>query len=848
MRRLLRSLVFAVGAAVCLAAAADPAPHVAVPRLATPPTLDGKIDASEWHGAVELGPFRQRYPLDGAPPSDPTIARLAFAGDALYVAIDCPQSVPIVDRITRRDRLNESDRVYVSIGARGDRRTAFEFAVNAAGQLVDRLRFNDNEVSLDWDEVWDARTQRRLDGSGWSVEIRIPLRALRFEPRDTADWDLQIRRYITQRQETDEWAPVPRTVGGEVAHYGTLTPPAGLRRPSPLQLRPYVLTFARHRDALHTHRGWDGGGNLGLDLKWHLSSSLVLDLAINPDFAQVEADQVILNLSTYEIQLPEKRPFFLEGIDTFATPLQLLYTRRIGLPVGEPVLREEPPYREALASAPEPSRILVAAKLAGTIGARFTLGLLAALVDRSTVQIDSPLGDLRRTIDPLRLYGALRLRGKLPGNLELGALVTTALRLETTALGVPLPNGTAEYLLCPSGTLVRVSARCTSSSVVGSLDARWRSPGGDYILRAQAVTTARLGGPPRRLRDGTYLRDGDIGGAALVELQKAGGAHWLFDAKYRYASRRLDYNDVGFMPRQNQHAVDLVLTHRTTAPWRFALESRSQLRYREYHDERGLLLDRGLHLTSWFRSRGFVGYFVGLFFRDRVFDDREVGDGTALEHERAYGLEAEIDTDARQPVWMVVYGSIEGRRNGWAGYAEAVFAFRALQRLDLELAPTVTYTHGEPRYVGAGERSGLPLFARLDGIGLDVTLRATFTFSPRLTLQAYAQLFVARRDYREHFRFEQPPGTIGPVVRLAALVPTTETPIDSRNGQQAALNLNLVLRWEYRLGSTLYFAYTRSQTPFLDLVSGERPRLDLGLLRRAPATDVLFVKLSHYFG
>src|SRR6185295_4335028 len=116
------------------------------------------------------------------------------------------------------------------------------------------------------------------------------------------------------------------------------------------ELRPFGLAYVRHRDAASSMvaAGWDGGGSAGLDLKWHLTQNLTLDATFNPDFAQVEADQVVFNLTTIEIFFPEKRPFFLEGLDAFATVLPVLYTRRIGLAPYAPALRVDAPFSERL--------------------------------------------------------------------------------------------------------------------------------------------------------------------------------------------------------------------------------------------------------------------------------------------------------------------------------------------------------------------------------------------------------------------------------------------------------------------------------------------------------------------
>src|SRR5262249_1625970 len=154
---------------------------------------------------------------------------------ALYVAFDCEQrTTPLIARLARRDRDVGADRVEIDIS---DGTRTFAFWVNAAGVLGDGIRFNDTDYSADWDGVWDAQVRQRADG--WSAEMRIPLSFFRLDAGAVQDWGLQARRYLPARRETDEWAYTPRTVAGEISHYGRLTGLAGLRPGNPIELRPF---------------------------------------------------------------------------------------------------------------------------------------------------------------------------------------------------------------------------------------------------------------------------------------------------------------------------------------------------------------------------------------------------------------------------------------------------------------------------------------------------------------------------------------------------------------------------------------------------------------------------------
>jgi hypothetical protein len=840
-----------IGVLAPLAAFAErPLPHVRAVRVTESPKLDGTLDDPAWQSALPMDSFVQKFPHEGTPPSEPTTIRVVYDRDAVWVGVDCRQrTAPIIGRLTRRDRPIEADSITIDFDSRRAGTSAFEFAVNAAGVLSDSIRFNDTDSSSDWDENWDARVARRSDG--WSAEFRIPLRILRFDSLPQQSWGFQARRYISARQETDEWAFIPRTAAGEVSHYGKLDGLEALKPPGPFELRPFVLGRVRRRDAVSgtLANGWDASGSAGLDVKWHVTQNLTLDATFNPDFGQVEADQVVLNLTTYEVFFPENRPFFLEGVDIFSTPLTLLYTRRIGLAPDAPGLCTDAPYNDQLSDLPSPSTIYGAAKLVGVVGEKLTVGVLSALTARNDVDVQEGDVHVRRLAEPMSLFNVLRLRYAAGRNLDIGVMATATNRFEPTGLYPLQPNGMPQYALCPDGSFVGASDRCFHDSYVGGPDIRWRSPSGDYVLNAQTIISGVVNGPPRQFLDGNRVKSGDVGWGGFFDLQKQGGKHWLFEAEYDVASRQLDYNDLGFMTRQNLHHIDLVGEYRTTAPWGKTLETHWRAELYDRESFSGLNIARGYQLNTDGKLTSFWGWFAELHYREAHFDDREVGDGTALQRAGLIGLELQINTDSRRRVYFELFTQTQPMLTGALHFeAEGKLTIRALPQLDFDLLPTGSYDFGEPRYAGPGSNPGEQLYGKLTAASAGATLRATYTFTPRLTLQVYAQLFLAYKHYDQFGLFAAAPGQLGPVVRISDLRPTTQIPSVNPDLEEGVFNFNAVLRWEYRLGSVLYLVYTRSQAPDLTLMTGEFARLDLGALRKGPAADVLLLKLTYWWG
>ena len=279
-----------------------PLPHLSAVRVAEPPKIDGHLDEVVWQSASGSDAFTQQSPYDGAPPSERTRVKVLYDDDALYVAASTASRSTrrIVELLTRRDRDSESEWVWVYVDSRNDGKSAFVFAVNVAGVLADGQIIDQTTQAWDWDENWRAR--RAHTPHGWSVEIRIPLRVLRFDGSlPVQSWGFQATRFIADRQEADLWAYSPREVASPVAFSGGSTtcgtsrpvarsscvPSCSGRWPATTPVRTWPARDGRRRD------------RLGLDLRWHLAQDLTLDAAFNPDFAQVEADQVILNLTQF---------------------------------------------------------------------------------------------------------------------------------------------------------------------------------------------------------------------------------------------------------------------------------------------------------------------------------------------------------------------------------------------------------------------------------------------------------------------------------------------------------------------------------------------------------------------
>ena len=310
-------------------------------------TLDGRLDEPFWATADSIDDFRQREPLEGSSATERTVVKVAHDAEALYIAVRCDDSNMRGVRASqlRRDAdLSSDDNVQLLIDSFNDRRSAFVFGTNPNGAMWDAQFSGVDDLNENWNGIWEVAVSR--DSAGWTAEFRIPLLALRFHAGTDTEFGFNVRRFIRRKNEEDLWRSSSRTQGFyRLNNEGTITNLGDLHRPHDLEVYPYALGRAVETEHDSVGRETNGGylgGKAGVDAKLGITPTLTADVTVNTDFAQVEADQQVINLTRFPFFFPEKREFFLESSGQFdlGTPgrVQLFYSRRIGLDTsGAPV-------------------------------------------------------------------------------------------------------------------------------------------------------------------------------------------------------------------------------------------------------------------------------------------------------------------------------------------------------------------------------------------------------------------------------------------------------------------------------------------------------------------------------
>ena len=335
-------LVTAILALSAAIASASPFSLTAV-EIETPPVIDGIIDATEWEGAALATDFIQYEPRRGEAAAEKTEALIAYDADHLYVAFRVRDSQPLPAQLTRRDSdLFADDSVFFLLDSNYDRQSAYYFMVNPLDTQTDGCIANNGRTMDDtWDCAWRA-TARQM-AWGWAAELAIPFTSIKFVAGDDQTWGINFGRSRSRTLERSFWSG-PLDDLARVSQAGTLE---SLQVSEPEQrhrLIPYGI--ARFQEEASTE--WD----IGVDMSYALTPQTSVYGTLNPDFATIEADQEEVNLTRFELSLPEKRHFFLEGNELFGQRIRTFYSRRIAdIDAGGKLLGREGPWTFVLLAA-----------------------------------------------------------------------------------------------------------------------------------------------------------------------------------------------------------------------------------------------------------------------------------------------------------------------------------------------------------------------------------------------------------------------------------------------------------------------------------------------------------------
>ena len=816
--------------------AVPPSRVLTASRAQKPPLLDGRDTDAVWRISDRRADFRTFSPREDGDPAFATEVAAAYDDRALYVIVRAfdPRPDSVVRLLSRRDTDGApNDQIQLFIDSFYDRRSGFEYIVNAAGVKSDYLLFDDTGFDQSWDGVWDVATH--IDSLGWTAEFAIPLQQLRFTDRRSPVFGIMVWRLVGRTGERVSWPEYRASRSGYVSQTGTLGGIRDLQRGASIEASPYALARARSRARQTARRGsvqteMSGGG----DVRYLPRPNVSLDATINPDFGQVESDPAVLDLTGFEVFQSERRPFFLEGAGQLAFLLAsdgsatLFHSRRIGrTPALGPTLGGS--------EAPTETTIHTAVKATARLPRATSLVFLSA-VTAEEEGAERPSGG-RWVIEPRAHYGVARVqRDFRAGRSGVGVMATSVQRSRSdSAASASVPHSATTMAITTQHQTVdgnyRVSGWLAGSDLRGSTTA---------IAARQLSNIHGFHQPddgipfdPNR----TTLR----GGAGHLFAGKVAGGITRYDAWYRWISPAFDVNEIGFLMRSGLQSVAANAGLRATragrvigVPYRSAAAS---LGFAGDWSTTGLAFTRGVSLsgTMQLENQSQVQGTLTQQLAGAYCTMSCTRGGPALVDPPRSRITFAYSGDPRRRLIPHVnadwFRDDGGRSRGVA--IQADLRWRARSNLDASLAVNASGATNDAAFY---RHSGDPLsdtsrvtVARLDQPIRSITARLDYTLTTALSVQWYSQAYVSRGTYSSVRELDDPRAARY-ADRFLSMTPGAnapgETGVDFRQFRS-----NTVLRWQYRPGSTLFVVWTQGRNI-------DAP--DAGTLRFAPDIRDLF--------
>jgi len=854
-------------------------PAVQASRIASSGiTLDGVLSEPVWSTASPVSEFTQREPHEGAPATERTEVRVLYDDDALYVGARMYDRAPdsVMAQLARRDRIVSADRFIVFLDSYLDRRTGFFFGINAAGTLYDGTLYNDDWDSDTWDGVWQGSAAR--DSLGWTTELRIPYSQLRFQRRKAHRWGINFKREIARRNERSYLVCTPSNGSGFVSRFVDLIGIEEVSPPPRLEVLPYVTTRAEYLSTESADPFNDGsrlGAGVGGDLKLGIGSNLTLDATVNPDFGQVEVDPAVVNLSDVETFFEERRPFFVEGASIFefgyggandnwgfnwANP-SFLYSRRIGR-----APQAELPDQYDYSSVPSGSNILGAAKLSGKVGS-WSLGTLSAVTSRERARFSLGSQHWQQEVEPLTYYGVYRAQKEIgTGRHGVGLMGTLTARsfdeprlrneLSSSASSLGLDGWTT---LDKNGVWV-VSGWGGFSRVTGNAD-RMRNLRESSVHYFQRPDAGYLGVDSNSTALSGY--------AGRISLNKQKG-NWMFNSAVGLVDPGFEVNDLGFQFRGDQINSHVMFGHKWTRPGRLFRSWRLNLAGFRSYNYGGDVTWTGLFLTGLYELKNFSTGRWFVAYNPETLSDRRTRGGPLMVNQPGVEWDFQLDSDPNKR-WIFGAG-LHGNhyRQDWyqSWSARAYLEWKPGARLSFRVEPQLERSGTSAQYVDTFDDPAAThtfghryVFADLDQTTVSASLRLNWIFTPRLSLEVYAQPLLSSGRYdgfKELARprtyqfnaYPDPSATPDPdrivVDPDGEAGPASGQEIDDPNFSLASLRGNAVLRWEYSPGSTLFLVWAQNRSDS-ESIGTFRTGRALDRLLGAAGDNILLVKLSYWW-
>lgn len=834
--------------------------------------LDGRLDDAGWRAAEALVDFTQAEPTEGAPPTDRMEVFFVYDETALWIGARMFSTRGAVQApMSRRDDGAQAEYLQIELDTYLDRRTAYMFGVTASGVRLDHFHPSDNENDADaqFDPVWEAKTA--IGDDGWTAELWLPFSQLRFNDVPERVFGLNVKRWRPDLNEEDYWVIVGRTQSGWSSRFGDLRGIEGVHPRARLEVLPYVASSSVTTGDRDPNNPFQDpvnlDGRVGADVKVGIGSNFTLDTTFNPDFGQIEADPAEVNLSVFETTFSERRPFFIEGSSVLeAGTSNYYYSRRIG---ARPTGSAPGDYVDY----PDTSTIMTAAKLTGRLRSGLSLGFLGAVTASETALTSTGGVGGEVKVAPQSTWGVARAIQELgSGGSTAGAHFTVVHRgLEDTD---PMATVFVRNAITTGvDTRLRFKDRTYEAAFnLGLTHVDGEPAAIDRVQRSSGHYFQRLDQPTIRLDPTRTSLDGaQIQGS----FNKVAGRHWLWGANLMIESPEFHPLDFGRLNYAGDYNGGPRLTYRETRPgklFRSYSLGVSLNAYWYFDRDLGVRNSVGTNASVtfknfWSGSINTTNYFSGL-------DTQLTRGGPTMGTPGGFNISGSLrNSTGASTRWS---GNVSSRRNEFGEVAWSVssdISARPSPSLQFSVSPDYSNENATSgAFQGAVNRQyittltgGRPetydrryVFGLVDRTTISTQFRVSYVFKPDVTLDVYAEPFAASGRYLGFGELAMSRGqdlrmygTDGTTLKRNEDGSYTVTDgaatfnLSNRDFNNRSYRSNLVLRWEWRPGSTLFVVWQQNRAS--SVATGEHVGLgDLFGSLSAPGSNIFAVKTTFW--
>jgi len=849
-------------------------------RISKAPVINGVIDENEWTEGEWGRDFTQFEPYSGDKPTQPTEFKILHDDNFIYVVIKAYDSSPdsIINRMTRRDQV-DGDYIGVSFDSYHDLRTGFTFIVSSTGVKTDLIHANDGMVEdPSWDPIWYVESS--IQEWGWMAEMKIPLTQLRFEKNTGEVWGMEAFRLNYRETEMSFWQAIPRNASGLVHMYGELDGLDNIEPRKILDLVPYTVASYENYQPVEGNPFMTGKKftpSVGLDGKMGITNNLTLDFTVNPDFGQVEADPSQVNLTAYESYFREQRPFFVEGNNITRLGLgigdgstgndNLFYSRRIGSSPSGYARLENGEYSDT----PRNVRILGAAKITGKTNDGLSVGLIESVTPRTYSRIDSAGERTVQEVEPLTNYFVGRVQKDLnKGNTQVGGMLTHTYRfldlvenLEESPLN-RLHNsalaGGMDFSQYFDDRNWRLTVNAAASQVNGSQEA---------ISATQLSGRHLMHRPDAGHMEYDSSRTSLSGWAGKMEFGKFGG-NWNFMAFSAVKSPGFEINDLGYMRETDNMLHGLWGAYSINEPKNFYRRIRFNANWYTTWDYGFTFKSHGGNISVFTQYQNSWTSSIAVNYNSRGVSTSMLRGGPNIKFPGGVGGWYNINSDNRKKFRVSLNGNhFWGNKDYQSNHSVSLnLSYRPVNTLNISLNPRLSSSNRDLQYVRAlqneeGETDYI--FAHLLQRVLSMSLRLNYNITPELSIQYWGQPFFAAADYSgfkvitnpmaDNYNDRQHIFTSDEISKNEGVYHidrdtdgNTDYSFGNPDFNFDEFLSNLVFRWEFTPGSTLFLVWSQSRDAYIP--TGEFVLQDNinTLFTEEKAYNVFLLKFSYRFG